>query len=269
MTSSGRLIWVLETDVFADRHEGLQGAAESAGQEVVTWDDLWWSNGAWPRLPNRFVMFHGSLGNADRVKAELPWKPGAFCDTAAFSCSNWYRQVPEMLLNRRHSFTTVRSFTEDSERYFAELDSADRLFVRPDSALKPFSGRLVERGEVSPAKLDHGFYYDDLELPIVLAPARTVQREWRLVVANGQPIAGSSYTAESRQGQQDEIPAEVQRYAQDAARHIDVGDRIYVLDICETDEGLRILELNPFSGADLYFCDRDRIVEAVAGVLRG
>lgn len=214
-------------------------------------------------------MYHGSLGNADRVKAELPWKPGAFCNTDAFSCSNWYRQAPEMLLNRRHGFTTVRSFTEDAERYFAELGSADRLFVRPDSALKPFSGRLVERGEVSPAKLDHGFYYDDLDLPIVLAPTRNVRREWRLVVANGQPIAGSTYAAEGRQGQQDEVPAEVQHYARDAAENIDVGDPVYILDICETDEGLRLLELNPFSGADLYFCDRDRIVEAVTEVLDG
>ncbi len=165
MTSGQNLTWVFETEVFADRHEGLRAAAIAAGQVVIAWDDLWWSSGAWPKLSGQPVVFHGSLGNADRVRRSLPWQPGAFCNTEAFRCSSWYQQLPGGLLNRRHTLTTVRQFCDDPESQFEALACSDAVFVRPDSTLKPFSGRLLNRGEVSPEALDHGFCYEDLDLP--------------------------------------------------------------------------------------------------------
>jgi hypothetical protein len=36
------------------------------------------------------------------------------------------------------------------------------------------------------------------------------------------------------------------------------------MDICEADGELRLLELNPFSGADLYACRLDDVVAAVS-----
>ena len=43
-------------------------------------------------------------------------------------------------------------------------------------------------------------------------------------------------------------------------------DPVYVLDVCEADTGLRLLELNPFSGADLYACSGSEIVRHVGEV---
>ena len=54
-------------------------------------------------------------------------------------------------------------------------------------------------------------------LPVIVAPARELGPEWRLVEVDGE---------------------------------------------------LSVLELNPFSGADLYDCDRQAVVRAVHGVLR-
>jgi len=36
------------------------------------------------------------------------------------------------------------------------------------------------------------------------------------------------------------------------------------MDVCEADGQLHLLELNPFSGADLYSCDRAAVVSAVS-----
>ena len=44
------------------------------------------------------------------------------------------------------------------------------------------------------------------------------------------------------------------------------GADVYVLDVCESDGRLRLLELNPFSGADLYACDAESVVSAVARI---
>jgi hypothetical protein len=43
---------------------------------------------------------------------------------------------------------------------------------------------------------------------------------------------------------------------------------VYVLDVCESDGDLRLIEINPFGGADLYACDAISVVRAVTDVVR-
>jgi hypothetical protein len=51
------------------------------------------------------------------------------------------------------------------------------------------------------------------------------------------------------------------------AEHLDPPELVYVMDICEADGQLRLLQLNPFSGADLYACRSDDVVAAVSARL--
>lgn len=44
-------------------------------------------------------------------------------------------------------------------------------------------------------------------------------------------------------------------------------DPIYILDICINGNEINLVEINPFSGADLYGCDRNDIVAAVEKLL--
>jgi len=270
MMSDNRITWLLETDVFDDRHSALQSAALALGHAVVHWDDEWWQTGRWPKSIEDPVVFHGSLGNAHRIRSRMGWAPGAFCNTSAFLCSNWYRQVSDRLLNDVHVFSTVRQFTDSPDAYFDELGCSDAIFVRPDSPLKPFSGRVLSREKVSLRSLDHGFYYDDETLPIVLSRPREVDAEWRFVVVGATIVAGSAYDADGRRaGSQIEASSPEWDFARNVAQCLDIDDPVYVLDICESRGTLRMLELNPFSGADLYCCDRRKIVEAVAEIVSG
>lgn len=43
-------------------------------------------------------------------------------------------------------------------------------------------------------------------------------------------------------------------------------DRVLTLDICQTQDDLKVLEVNAFSTSGLYACDKDRIVEEVSKV---
>ena len=58
-------------------------------------------------------------------------------------------------------------------------------------------------------------------------------------------------------------------FAARVAERITAPDPVYVLDVCEADTGLRLLELNPFSGADLYACNGSAIVRHVSQVASG
>src|SRR5262245_6751466 len=187
--------WVLEQGVFPETHAAMRSAVEAAGAECVLWKDDWLQNGRAPLLEDRVVVFHGSLGNADRVRRDLPWRPGAYCDTDRFRCSAWYPGATQWLLHREWRLTTVKALTEAPDRELAFLQGAPDVFVRPDSPLKPFSGRVVRRDRLTLEALDHGFYYDDAELPVVVAPVRAVGREWRYVVADRNVVAGSAYTS--------------------------------------------------------------------------
>jgi hypothetical protein len=272
------MIWIIEASVFSDNDNGLAAAACAAGHRVLKWDDNWWGSGVqatWqgPRMDNEdLVVFHGSLGNADRIAKTLPWLPGAFCNTERFFCSAWYQYAAPWPLHKMWRVLPASDLVANGHAVFGEIGAHDRCFVRPDSPLKPFSGRVVELSELSLTALDHGFYYEDESLPVVVAPEVQVDREWRLVIADGSVVTGCEYGRE-RIAHNTDVPKTILDYA---TRLVELfhsrgsePEVVYVMDICESDGGLFLLEFNPFSGADLYSCDRQEVVRAVSQIVKG
>ena len=139
------------------------------------------------------------------------------------------------------------------------------MFVRPDSALKPFSGRQLAVADLSLAALDHGFYYDEDDLPIVVSSAKQIDREWRFVVADGDVVAGCEYSAE-RRGRGTDTPAAARALAEQVAHHAWRPAPLYIVDVATVGDCSAVLELNPFSGADLYECDAIAVVAAASRV---
>ncbi len=257
MSARRAVHWLLELDVFGPQEQRLAEAARRAGHRVSAWRDDWWESGAFPLRPGEPVVFRGSLANADRIARSSRLEPGAFCATAAFHCSHWFPSARPWLLAERWVLTTVAALTADPAAIAGELGGPERVFVRPDGPLKAFSGRVVAVAELTPAALDHGFYFDDLELPVIVCPVREVLSEWRCVVAAGRLIAASPYDA-TRQASSAPEDDDLRAFAARVAAELPPPEAIYILDVCRTPAGPRIVELNPFSGADLYDCPPDR-----------
>jgi len=77
-------------------------------------------------------------------------------------------------------------------------------------------------------------------------------------------VAGSSYGADGRRAGTALAPSsEVWQHADQLSTRLADIDKAFVLDMCRTPDGMRLLELNPFSGADLYACDRSAVVAAM------
>lgn len=263
------MLWLLEPDVFAVGTHSLKAAALEAGHGVEMWNDEWWSTERLPSLEGP-VVFHGSLGNASRIASLSRWVPGAFCNTRGFHCSAWYEAALDWLVHSTYERTTVAQLVGQPDEVAGDLaDASGEVFVRPDSPLKPFSGRVVRLSGVQAADLDHGFYYDDLELPIIVTPKRELGDEWRFVVARGRVVAGCRYEAQGRTSVGGDVAPDASSMAQDIARSFEAPDPVYVLDIVRTERGCRMLEINPFSGADLYGCDKASIVRAVGSIVDG
>ena len=99
----------------AHRYRAFGAAIVAAGHERLVWDDLEVLSAGFPRPSHGVVVFHGSLGTAERVRRELPWRPGAYCRVEAFACSSWYPRAARWLLHRRWSLTTARDLLRDPE----------------------------------------------------------------------------------------------------------------------------------------------------------
>lgn len=264
VSTDASVVWVLEKQAFPGTHAAFKAAVQELGHECLPWRDEWLEQDVLPALPNRGVVFRGSLSNADAIRQRGLWKPGVFCDTAKFCCTAWYPGAQTWLLNETWHATTVTEFVDSPDSVIQLLGAEGAVFVRPDGPLKEFSGRVLSKADVNLKSLDHGFYYDRLDLPIIVAPARHVGREWRFVVVSKAVVAGSEYQATQRVA----IPAapgsEAWSFARDVASRLTPPEAVYVMDVCESDDGLRLLEVNPFSGADLYACEPREVVRAVS-----
>lgn len=261
------ITWVLESDVFPETHELLRKAIGDRGHALIDWNDQWWSDGIPTNVPTSQVVFHGSLGNASLIEERLNWSPGSFCRTDAFRCSAWYESARPWLIHSVWHFAAADELVANAASVGAAIGSPDSFFVRPDSPLKPFSGRVVDVDSLTLAKLDHGFYYDDESLSVVVAPVRKVGDEWRFVIAGNSVIAGSGYDPATRSPAPVSLDSNATSFASMVAANIDSPADVYVLDVCECEGELRLLELNPFGGADLYAADAFAIVDAVSKVV--
>lgn len=258
--------WVLESEVFPETHAPLRDAIRERGHRLIDWSDEWWYEGVPRRIPTSGVVFHGSLGNAARVAKELQWIPGSFCPVDAFCCSKWYSRAKEWLVHSEWVICPANDLVANASTVAKQIGGGGSIFVRPDSPLKPFSGRVVDAASLTLAKLDHGFYFDDEALPVVAAPVKEIGREWRFVVVEGVVVAGSAYDPIGRKAIPVALDAEAASYASSVAAKIPPPAAVYVLDVCDCGGELCLLELNPFGGADLYACDPFAVVDRVSAL---
>ncbi len=235
--------WIIERELN-QAAERVAVAARDAGHRLLRWS---------PGEPivcaeGESCIFLGSL-------TACPSVPGVIGDPERLRVSAWLPRVEALVLNREVLHTTVGDVAS------LELPWS-RVFVRPDSAMKPFAGRVLEREQIDPGALDHGFYYENLDLPIVLSPAQEVVEEWRFVAVERQLVAESGYQADGRTGEVRAVPEGARAVAVAAAARS--PEPSVVIDVCRTDGGdFSLVEYNLLSGSDLYACDATAIVAAL------
>ena len=102
--------------------------------------------------------------------------------------------------------------------------------------------------------------YNPARMVLVTKPQK-IGREWRLVVANGRVITGSQYCEQGKSCVVQGSPAEVRSFADHVLSEVNWRpDPIFMMDVCESAGGLRVLELNGFSCALLYLADLEVVV---------
>jgi len=148
---------------------------------------------------------------------------------------------------------------------YDNLAEEDTIFLRPNSGLKTFTGKLIYK-ELFDNDLNILAYKDPEDHEIVIAaPPRMVMNEWRFIVVDKEVVTGSQY----RFMQQSILRLNDDQKALNLAQEIAIQDYqpslVWVVDICQTKSGnYYLLEVGCFSCAGLYACDLEIIVDKVS-----
>lgn len=181
-----------------------------------------------------------------------------------YNCTSYYPEFGNKLLNSNYTMLPFGDVKRRKEWLFKEFGQDQCLFIRPDSGLKEFTGTIIKY-ESFEKDLDYlSFYEPDNSLLTIVATPQPIDWEARFIVCNYEIVTGSYYRV-NRLCQQKLVEDELIDDAQELLNEIKWRpDEIYVLDLCESNKELKVVEIGAFSYAGLYRCDRNKIVESVS-----
>lgn len=201
----------------------------------------------------RKVMIFASIPVCKHIRRSLPHlargvilqdRELSFHAVAGWLPSHW-------LLNR--SFVILPFGQLASRREQLRTLFGERIFLRPDSSLKPFAGYdfpLAELDFELNSIRSLNSVHDDLL--VVVDRARTIGRdEYRIWMAGGEILTHAGYN--HRQEAASSCPPAVLQLAAQVARHVETAIDPVVADLVLDEAGMpRVIEMNAVSSSGFY-----------------
>jgi hypothetical protein len=209
-----------------------------------------------PVLDHRNVICFGSY-SMRHVAARNAWYPGVF-DLFAQDFGQQRLHWGEHMLN---AHSVVCAF-EDA--VFTE----ELMFVRPVNDSKYFAGKLFAREEfetwqhsVCRLQLDEGISLTPQTLIQVGKPI-VIYAEYRFWVVKGEIVTASLYKRGDRVMYASDVDERFFAYVRER-----IGEWMrhesFVIDVCDTPEGMRVVEINTLNASGFYAADVQRLVQAL------
>lgn len=267
--------WLLDGDMFPHYRDELVDAVRSQGHIAklvhapsppFRWDDVGCSYGdTFPA--DHCVVSHGDIELVTRIFHEQRWRPGAFATVENYLCSSYVNHFGEFWLNRDYAMLPFGDLERRKQFLFDSFGIDGRVFIRPDSPLKLFTGQTASI-ESFDSDLEYmGFYEFPRQSLVVVSTPKTIKREWRFVVAEQDVVSGCLYSENGAFAPKPEVDMDAMGLAETVASKDYAPDPVWIVDICQTsDDDYHLLEIGGFSFADLYACNKSDIVRAVSAV---
>lgn len=211
------------------------------------------------------VVLYGTIGYVTKCKtAFYPGNYGVHNNTNVLTymtnidnelfLNSDYIMVPFYKLKKYH-------------KWLFDLFNTDDLFIRPNSGRKTFTGYTITRQNAD-FELSSSMQLTSVtdETICLVATAKRINAEYRFVVGAGDVIDGSEYRWDNKLDIRHDFSGEAFDLARKVAQLEWQVDRVYTVDVADTDDGPRIVELNGFSCAGLYACDKKLVVDKVTDI---
>lgn len=153
-------------------------------------------------------------------------------------------------------------------------DDGRHWFIRPVADSKEQAGNVKAAAEIretarkvmalDPDEIPNGSLRPDT-LMMLTRPAR-ILKEWRIWIVNGNVVTYSLYKEGARVTYRHEIDEDALEFAQTLAGLNKGYSPVYVMDICRTEEGLRLVETNCINAAGFYAADLAKLAVTINGM---
>lgn len=207
------------------------------------------------------TILYGTVGFVKKCKR--PFFPGAFGVSELMNCNHYYSHIPnEWLLNADYYMMPFNAVKNRKVELLTMFPNG--IFLRPNSGFKTFTGLT----------LTHKNYDDEIssleqlssvmpETICLVSSAKELKGEFRFIVVNKTVIDGSEYRWDKILDIRHDYPADCLIMAQNVAGLDWQPDVAYTVDISLYRDEPKVVEINSFSCAGFYACDRDIIVQHI------
>ncbi|MEO1639862.1 MAG: ATP-grasp domain-containing protein [Pseudomonadota bacterium] len=210
--------------------------------------------------PNRSVLF-GSY-TLWRYAEKHKLSPGVFRLSPFVEEAPWH---PHLLNGADALFLSIHDIpshlTADGPDYFIRPVSDSKEVagsVKSSSEIITIAAKVLalSADEIVGGALDH-------DTPMMLTRPQRILKEWRLWVVDERVVTYSLYKEGRRVVYRPEIDEDALAFAKDLIAANPDYARAYVLDVCRTNDGLRMIETNCINAAGFYAADLARLVLAI------
>lgn len=219
----------------------------------------------WTNEPTTLYGTHGFISKCTR-----PFVPGAFGVSDDMNCSSYYTKYPkEWMLNEDFIMIPWGTIVDDPQLVDSRFRSCDEdIFIRPNSGFKTFAGSVFKNDENIKYELDlfaRSAHIDRSTICLV-APTQQLQGEFRFIIVDGQVVDGSEYRWDGVLDIRKDFPQVCWDAADQVAKFDWQPDVAYTCDIALVYDQPKMIEINSFSCAGLYACDKRKVVDAINAV---
>lgn len=196
------------------------------------------------------------------IVAKRNWNPGFYINEN-FCYQAWKNHWGKNLLNhdaKVSSFKKVKKI-------------CDKFFIRPSITDKVFTGSVVTweefeswREEVKSGKVNQYYHGLTMNTEVSYAPFKEIFSECRFFIVGGKIVTASYYR---RKDTHKYLPfyspwydKEMERYVKERIKEW-LPHKAFVLDIAQTNEGYKVIEINVINSSGLYECNVEKIVLAL------
>lgn len=252
--------WILQTNLFNEAEwDNLVGTLERFNI---------------PYSVHKVIPFIGELVPAAEPKQEKVICFGSYSMRHAAKVNNWNPGVYDLEpinfeIQRAHWGDMMLNFDAEVVQFKDVHWTGDEpRFIRPIEDSKVFAGRVFEWEEfrnwqrnVCVLELDYGDSLMPTTLVQVCTP-KNIYAEYRFWIVDAKIVTSSLYKRGNKIVYSKDVDSRIYNFVHGVLRHGDITlsmqnngwqpHRAYVLDVCETPEGMRIVEINTINASGFY-----------------
>lgn len=261
--------WVVDKYIFEDNETPIE-TFKKLGIEIYEYDYIPFlvNNTEIPFSENDEPIVVYSTINAAR---RIPHYYGHYLNEQLMAC-NVYMSLfdthPDNFLNQDHLFCTFQKLKDDYDFYY-DLFKKDSLFFRPNNGVKEFTGGVIHRENMMRELEAMEYMYNiSPESMILVSTPKKIHEEARFLIGNGEIIASSRYQIKGKHKTDTNVAQTSIDFVETVLRQSYWRPaELFCLDVAETDNGPKIIELNSFSCSGWYAMDAEYVIREVSNIV--